>query len=83
LKKNNVIGGQGLIDRGYVHGKCDHLYVTVMFHGHASCVIDEYEKRHALEFMIRQLDRNPEQVMKKQITNRSLRRVNIGRIDID
>jgi hypothetical protein len=33
--------------------------------------------------MIKQLEQNPEQVMKKQITEKSLKRVNIGRIDID
>lgn len=83
LKKNNVIWGQALIDKGYVHGKCDHLYATVMFHGHVSFIVDDNEKRHALEVMIRHLERNPEQVMKKQITEKSLKRVNIGRIDID
>lgn len=83
LKKNNVIWGQALIDKGYVHGKCDHLYVTVMFHGHVSFLTDENEKHHALEVMIRQLERNPDQVIKEQITKKSLKRVNIGRIDID
>jgi len=83
LKENNIVWGQALIDKGYVKGKCDHLWATVMFHGTISFIIDENEKRHALEVMIKQLEQNPEQVMKKQITEKSLKRVNIGRIDID
>jgi len=83
LKHNNIVWGQALIDKGYVHGKCDHLFATVMFHGHISFVVDENEKHHALEVMINQLERKPEQVMEKQITEKSSKRVNIGRIDID
>jgi len=33
--------------------------------------------------MIRQLEQNPERVIKKQITEKSIKRVTIGRIDID
>ena len=83
LNKNNVVWGQALIDKGYVEGKCDHLWATVMFRGTVSFLVDATEKRQALEVMIKQLEQNPEQVMKKQITEKSLKRVNIGRIDID
>jgi len=83
LKANNIIWGQALTDKGYVKGKCDHLWATVMFRGTVSFIFNATEKRHALEVMIKQLEQNPEQVMKKQITEKSLKRVNIGRIDID
>ncbi len=83
LKENNIVWGQALIDKGYVEGKCDHLWATVMFRGSVSFIDDANEKRHALEMMINQLEQNPEQVMKKQITEKSLKRVNIGRIDMD
>jgi nitroimidazol reductase NimA-like FMN-containing flavoprotein (pyridoxamine 5'-phosphate oxidase superfamily) len=82
LNKNNIVWGQALTDKGYVKGKCDHLWATVMFRGTVSFIVDADEKRHALEVMIKQLEQNPEQVMKKQITEKSLKRVNIGRIDI-
>ena len=83
LKQNNIVWGQALQDKGYVEGKCDHLWATVMFRGTVSFIDDADEKLHALEVMIKQLEQNPEQVMKKQITEKSLKRVNIGRIDID
>lgn len=83
LKKNKTVWGQALLDKGYVEGTCDHLWATVMFHGTASFITDAGGKRHALEVMITQLEPNPEQVIKEQITEKSLNRVNIGRIDID
>jgi uncharacterized protein len=83
LKENNIIWGQALIDKGYVKDKCDHLWATVMFRGSVSFIFDGDKKRHALDIMIRQLEQNPERVIKKQITEKSIRRVTIGRIDID
>jgi len=83
LKANNIIWGQALIDKGYVKDKCDHLWTTVMFRGSVSFIFDGDKKRHALDIMIRQLEQNPERVIKKQITEKSIKRVTIGRIDID
>jgi len=45
-------------------------------------VNDVEEKRHALIIMIKQLDKNPEKIIEKQITEKSLNRVKIGRIDV-
>lgn len=83
LQENNIVWGQALIDNGYVDDRCDHLWAMVMFRGTVSFIVDGDGKRHALEIMIRQLEQNPEPVIKKQITKKSIKRVNIGRIDID
>ena len=83
LKENNIVWGQALIDKGYVKDKCDHLWITVMFRGSVSFIVDADKKRHALDIMIRQLEQNPERVIKKQITEKSIKGVTIGRIDID
>ena len=83
LKKNNTVWGQAIQDKGYVPGKCDQLYETTQFHGKVTFLTDIQEKKHALVTMIKQLEGNPEDVIKKQITDESLKRVNIGRIDID
>ena len=82
LRKNNVVWGQALIDKGYVLGKCDHLYETAHFMGNVTFIDDISEKKHALETMIKQQEQSPEEVIKKQISEESLKRVNIGRIDI-
>ncbi len=82
LRKNNFIWGQALIDKGYVEGKCDQLYATTQFMGTVTFIEDIAEKRHALETMIKQQEQIPEKVIKDQITEKSVKKVNIGRIDI-
>lgn len=83
LRMDSRVWGQALIDKGYVEGKCDHLFEMTQFKGKVSFVQDPAEKRHALEVMIRKNDRHPEEVISEQLTEKSLARVNIGRIDVE
>jgi len=83
LSANNIVWGQALVDNGYVQGACDHLYATVHFRGRVTFVGDPKEKEHALIIMIRALDNDPSSVIQKQITAKSIARVNVGRIDIE
>jgi len=83
LKNNNIVWGQALQDDGYADGSCDHLYATAQFRGRVSFVEDTDEKRHALVTMIHALESKPEKVIAEQITEKSVRGVNIGRIDIE
>jgi nitroimidazol reductase NimA-like FMN-containing flavoprotein (pyridoxamine 5'-phosphate oxidase superfamily) len=83
LKSNNIVWGSALLDKGYVSGKCDHLYATTHFRGTVTFIDNIEEKRHALIIMIQQLESDPKEVINKQISEKSLNRVNIGRIDID
>ncbi len=83
LTKNPIIWGQALIDEGYIQGACDHLYATVQFRGKVRFLKDFEEKKVALENMINKLDNKPEEVAKEQLTEQSINRVTIGRIDIE
>jgi hypothetical protein len=83
LKANDLVWGQAILDRGYVQGKCDHLFTSVQFGGRVRFVEDAAEKRHALGVMIRQLEREPEKVLAEQVTEAAVRKVCIGRIDIE
>ncbi len=83
LEANDRVWGQALIDRGYVQGSCDHLFATAQFSGRVTFVEDVAEKEHALKVMIRSLDDNPEEVIKKQVLPASVQKIKIGRIDID
>jgi len=83
LKANNRVWGQALIDRGYVDGRCDHLFASVQFHGRVSFIEDATEKRHALATMIRQLESDPGEVEGHQVNDASVAKVHIGRIDLD
>jgi nitroimidazol reductase NimA-like FMN-containing flavoprotein (pyridoxamine 5'-phosphate oxidase superfamily) len=83
LQTNNHVWGQALIDRGYVQGACDQLYVTAQFSGRVTFVENVAEKEHALRMMIQALDDNPEELIKKQLMPQSVQKVRIGRIDIE
>ena len=83
LRENNVVWGQALEDYGYVDGSCDHLYATTQFKGRVSFIEDSKEKRHALSIMIDQLESDPTKVIEPQMTEKSIKSVNIGRIDIE
>jgi nitroimidazol reductase NimA-like FMN-containing flavoprotein (pyridoxamine 5'-phosphate oxidase superfamily) len=83
LKANNRVWGQAFVDRGYVQGKCDHLFTSVQFSGRVSFITDEGEKRRALAVMIRQLEREPEKVIDDKVTGARVATTNIGRIDIE
>jgi nitroimidazol reductase NimA-like FMN-containing flavoprotein (pyridoxamine 5'-phosphate oxidase superfamily) len=83
LKANNRVWGQALNDHGYVQGACDHLYSTTQFRGRVTFVEDVIEKKHALQVLIESLDKDPKEIMKKQLTPQSIQKVRIGRIDID
>lgn len=83
LNENSTVWGQAIDDNGYVEGACDHLWATTQFRGTVSFIENPAEKKHALHIMIHQLEPNPQKVIETQITAKSLKRVNIGRIDID
>ena len=83
LKDNKVVWGQALIDKGYVKGKCDHLYATIQFKGTVVFLEDFEEKKEALLNMIHKLEENPEDVAEEQLTEKSVTRITVGRIDIE
>jgi len=83
LKENNIVWGQALLDKGYVHGSCDHLYATTQFMGRVTFVESSEEKKHALEVMINALEDDPQKVLDSQLTEKSIEGIQIGRIDIE
>jgi nitroimidazol reductase NimA-like FMN-containing flavoprotein (pyridoxamine 5'-phosphate oxidase superfamily) len=82
LGENGKVWGQALIDKGYVKGKCDHLFATTQFMGSITFVDNIEEKRHGLQIMIKALEEEPEKVVEAQLTKKALQGVNVGRIDI-
>ncbi|MHA2161644.1 MAG: pyridoxamine 5'-phosphate oxidase family protein [Candidatus Thorarchaeota archaeon] len=83
LQENNLVWGQAVKDLGYVAGKCDHLFATTQFMGRVQFIEDMSEKRHALTTMVNDLEPDPQKVVDDQFTEKSIARVNIGRIDIE
>lgn len=83
LQANNVVWGQAIVDKGYAQGACDHLYATTQFMGKVTFLQDPNQKKKALINMIRKLDNDPQAIIEKQLTEKSIARVTIGRIDIE
>jgi nitroimidazol reductase NimA-like FMN-containing flavoprotein (pyridoxamine 5'-phosphate oxidase superfamily) len=83
LRANPVVWGQALEDPGYVEGDCDQPYATTQFRGIVVFIDDLEEKRHALETIVGQLESEPGPVLDKHVTEDTLERVNIGRVDIE
>jgi len=83
LKANNRVWGQAFVDRGYLQGQCDHLFSSVQFSGRVSFITDAAGKRRALAVMIDQLEHEPEQVMAAKVSDATLAKTCIGRIDIE
>lgn len=81
LKANNTVCGQALLDYGYMQGECNHNFASVHFEGKVTFITDLDEKLHAVQTMIRQLDKNSEQLIAKLKVER-LKNTLIGRIDI-
>jgi nitroimidazol reductase NimA-like FMN-containing flavoprotein (pyridoxamine 5'-phosphate oxidase superfamily) len=82
MKHNSNVWGQAVIDTGYQQGSCDHLYFTTQFSGTVSFVEELKEKEYALKIMIRQLEDEPDMVIKKQLKPSSIEKVCIGKIKI-
>ncbi|MHA2245653.1 MAG: pyridoxamine 5'-phosphate oxidase family protein [Candidatus Hodarchaeales archaeon] len=83
LTSNNVVWGQALIDHGYAQVACDHLYATTQFKGKVSFIQDPEEKKQALMNMIKKLDDDPQTIIDKQLKEKSVAKVTIGKIDIE
>lgn len=82
LKANNIVWGQALLDYGYIEGECSHRFASVQFSGKVTFLDNLDEKRQAIEYMIKQLDKNPE-ALKAKTNFERLKQTVIGRIDID
>jgi len=81
MKMNDAVWGQAMLDFGYVHGKCKHLYASVHFSGRISLIDGLDEKRQAAECMIRQLEKDPTKLI-ADLTHDRLKNTVFGRIDI-
>lgn len=83
LRKNPRIWGMAVEDLGYLDGRCDHAYRSLMFGGTVKFLENDADKRHALEIMIRQHESDPKAVIAEQLTKTRVAGTTIARIDID
>jgi len=93
MKANPYVCGQALIDKGFVEGKCNHLYVSVTFEGRVEFVEELPEKRRIFRYMFANQDRRSESLKKSDLkvdphltrigSDVELNNVIVGRILID
>jgi nitroimidazol reductase NimA-like FMN-containing flavoprotein (pyridoxamine 5'-phosphate oxidase superfamily) len=71
-------------DRGYIQGKCNHAYSSVIVHGSIRSVTDEAEKIRALGIMIDHLESDPAPVKERLLAKRKrIEEAEILRLDIE
>lgn len=77
--------GTVVVDLGYQHGECKHLYESVVFTGRMSLVEDPEEARHGMSVLIGHLEDDPKDVWERQALDReeTWRRLRVVRLDIE
>lgn len=71
-------------DRGYIQGKCNHAYSSLIIHGSIRPVTDEAEKLGALSMMIDHLEGDPGPVKERLLAKRKrIEEAEILRLDIE
>jgi len=83
MKANPVVLGQILDDRGYLSEECDYAYRTVQFRGRVTFLSSREEKMSALLMMLSQLEKHPDEVREKVLTESKLETVAVGKIRIE
>jgi len=59
IKENPRVCGTVIEDRGYMMGKCDHAYRSVVFWGNLVPVEEMAEKKHGMDVLLHHLEDNP------------------------
>ncbi|NIP34579.1 MAG: hypothetical protein GWN18_06530 [Thermoplasmata archaeon] len=83
LRANPVVWGEAVMDKGYDGPKCVQEYATTQFRGRVSFPEDIEEKRHGLTVLLEQFGADVDKFFAKDDTPEAVRKVNIGRVDID
>ncbi|WP_371803130.1 pyridoxamine 5'-phosphate oxidase family protein [Candidatus Lokiarchaeum ossiferum] len=82
LQSNSHVWGQIVEDNGYLEGECDHAFTTLHFEGKFEFQEDIEIKRKALIMMIERFESDPEPIKKRNIKEKMLQNVMIGKIKI-
>jgi nitroimidazol reductase NimA-like FMN-containing flavoprotein (pyridoxamine 5'-phosphate oxidase superfamily) len=74
-----------VIDGGYQHGECRHLYESVIVTGRMSVVTDPDEAREGMRVLLGHLEDDPEALWERQALDaeETWRRLRMLRLDID
>ena len=83
LRKNNVVWGEAVKDRGRNGPECDQFYSTTQFRGRVTFPQSDEEKRHALTVLLTHFGSDVETYFARKDMDDGMKKVNIGRVDIE
>jgi uncharacterized protein len=83
LQANSRVWGQVIENLGYLVGKCDHAYRSVHFWGSVVFLEGEDEKRAALELMIRQMEPDPDPILRRLLTEARIGKTTVARVQVE
>jgi nitroimidazol reductase NimA-like FMN-containing flavoprotein (pyridoxamine 5'-phosphate oxidase superfamily) len=83
LRSNPSVWGEAVIDKAYDGPDCKQEYATTQFRGKVTFPEDDEEKRHGITVLLRQFGADVDEFFEKEDSIDRVRKVNIGRVDID
>jgi nitroimidazol reductase NimA-like FMN-containing flavoprotein (pyridoxamine 5'-phosphate oxidase superfamily) len=84
IRKDPRACGTVVEDLGYIHGKCDHAYRSLVMFGRISFVDGPEEMSHAFDVLLSHLERDPDAVRRELLSGAGASRsVQILRFDIE
>lgn len=84
IRKNSLVCGTIVEDKGYKINQCSHAYRSVVFWGKMVIVEDLEEKKHGFEVMMNHLEENPNKIKKRFLEKEdTYRNTSILRLDIN
>jgi nitroimidazol reductase NimA-like FMN-containing flavoprotein (pyridoxamine 5'-phosphate oxidase superfamily) len=83
LRANPVVWGEAVMDMGYDGPDCKQEYATVQFRGKVTFPQEDEEKRHGLTVLLNQLVADVDEFFAKDDTDKAVRKVNVGRVDVE
>jgi len=84
INKNSNVCGTIIKDNGYIKTKCDHDYESLIIRGKILVVNDLDEKKHALQVMLKHLEKDPKPIFERNITDDdSYNKITILRMNIE
>jgi len=83
IEDNPRVCGTVVQDRGYLMGKCDHAYRSVILYGNLHEVKELEEKKHGMQVMLTHLEERPDDVKRRLLKDESrYEKVEILRLEI-
>ncbi len=83
IKRNSLVCGTIIEDKGYKTNECSHAYRSVVFWGEMIIIEDLEEKKHGFEIMMNHLEENPIKIKKRFLDKEeTYQNTSIIRLDI-